>query len=147
MSKAVLYAMDERYLQAYIDGKNEIAAAVASGKISAEMIDRVKAEMSDFHDERKKELYTVDDQGVANITVAGPLEPKPDPCAVMFDIEMTTYSDIIEATRKAESDPRVVSKDYHFSTPGGNVVGLFRAADEIYAAKKPKRAIKFWLKN
>lgn len=141
MSKAVFYAMDERYLQEYIDGKNQIAAAVASGKISAEMIDRVKAEMSDFHAEQKKELYTVDDQGIAHITVAGPLEPKPDPCAVMFDIEMTTYSDIIEATRKAEADPRVISKDYHFSTPGGNVVGLFRAADEIYAGKKPKRAI------
>jgi len=141
MSKAVLYAMEPAYLQAYIDHKNEISAAVASGKVSAEMIDRVKAEMSGYHDENKKCLYEVDPQGVAHINVAGPLEPKADPCAVMFDLEMTTYSDIIEATRKAEDDPMVVSLLYHFSSPGGNVVGLFRAADEVYKAKKPTAGI------
>ena len=140
MSKTVFYAMDPVYLQAYIDHKNEIAAAIASGNYGQDVIEKVKAEIGAYRDE-KKELYSADQEGVAHINVSGPLEPKPDPCAVMFDIEMTTYSDIIEATRQAENNPNVVSLAYHFSTPGGNVVGLFRTADAIASCKKPTHGI------
>jgi ClpP class serine protease len=127
--------MDEMHLQAYIDHKNDIASLLASGAYSAADIERVSAQIQEMR-AADRELYTVDESGTAHISVAGPLEPKPDPCAILFDIEMTTYSDIIEATRKAEADDMVKKITYHFSTPGGNVVGLFHTADTIRSAKK-----------
>lgn len=134
-NKYVLYAMDEMHLQAYIDHKNDLAALLASGSYSASDIERVSAQIQEIRS-ADRELYTVDENGTAHISVAGPLEPKPDPCAILFDIEMTTYSDIIEATRKADADPSVQKIIFHFSTPGGNVVGLFHTADTIRSAKK-----------
>lgn len=140
MSRVVFYAMDKTYLQAYIDHKNEIATAVASGRYTESDIMKIKAEISDARSD-SRELYTVDADGAAHIMICGPLEPKPDPCAIMFDQDMTTYSDIINACNKAEADPAVINLVFHFETPGGNVVGLFRAADVIAGCKKKKSAI------
>jgi|WetSurMetagenome_2_1015567.scaffolds.fasta_scaffold08452_2 ClpP class serine protease len=140
MSRIVFYAMDKVHLQAYIDHKNDISAALAAGRYDAGYIEKLKAEIDEYHNE-DRELYTVDGDGTAHIAVCGPLEPKPDPCAILFDQDMTTYSDIINATQKAESDPNVRQLQYHFETPGGNVVGLFRAADVLAACKKKKTAM------
>jgi len=141
MSNAVLYAMDEQYLQSYIDHKNNISAMLATGKINDATIQKVRAEIDGYRNEKTKQLYTVDADGTAHINIAGPLEPKPDPCAVMFDIDMTTYSDIFNAIEKAETDPMVTNLLFHFSTPGGNVVGLFKTADKIYNCTKPTKGL------
>jgi|GEM_PF-4507506 len=141
MSNAVLYAMDEQYLQSYIDHKNNISAMLATGKINDATIEKVRAEIDGYRSEKTKNLYTVDADGTAHINIAGPLEPKPDPCAIMFDIEMTTYSDIFNAIEKAETDPVVTNLLFHFQTPGGNVVGLFKTADKIYNCTKPTKGL------
>ena len=140
MGSMVFYAMDETYLQKYIDQKNKISAAIAASKYSENDIKNMRAQFADFHSEERK-FYKVDESGVAHIMVTGPLEPKPDICAMLFDIEMTTYSDIIKGIEQAEQDSEVKSVMFHFDTPGGNVVGLFRTADKIREMKKPKSAM------
>ena len=86
-------------------------------------------------------LLTIDENGTGHINIAGPMEPKPDPCAIMFDIDMTTYSDIIEGVRAAEADPAVKEIIFHFDTPGGNVVGMEAAARVIRDASKPTKGV------
>lgn len=138
MGNNVFYLMDYNYLQAYTDLKNRISAG--SVNLSDEVIGKIKAQIQEFRADGR-ELFTVDEDGAAHITVAGPLEPKPDPCAILFDIDMTTYGDIIDATRAAEADNNITKIVYHFATPGGNVVGLFRTADIIRDTEKPTLAV------
>lgn len=138
MPKFVYYAMDEAYLTEYADLKTRISEGSLS--LSDERIKAITAKMQKTRDDSRP-LYTVDDDGTAHIVIAGPLEPKPDLCAMAFDLDMTTYRDIIEGTRAANADKTVESLLYHFDTPGGNVVGLFAAADEIRNSEKPTRGI------
>ncbi len=138
MSKYIFYAMEPAALLKYAEFKD---------KISAETLDlspdKIKALSAQIQESRAdgRELFTVDEEGTAHITVAGPLEPKADPCAIMFDIEMTTYGDIITAVRAAEADNNISKLVFHFDSPGGNVVGLFKTADEIRKVTKPTLAI------
>lgn len=104
--------------------------------LSSDEINKIKLEIGQARKDSLK-LLMVDEEGTAHIAVSGPLEPKPDACAIMFDIDMTTYQDIIEATRAAESDDNIKKIIYDFDSPGGNVVGLFSTADVIRDAKKP----------
>lgn len=138
MPKAIFYAMDADYLRKYADFKDNISAERVN--LSTDEIKRISAEIQSSRSS-SRELYTVDDSGAAHIAVTGPLEPKPDPCAVMFDIDMTTYADIIDGTRKAEADDAVNKIIYDFDTPGGNVTGLFATADVIRKAEKPTVAV------
>ncbi len=137
-SKAVFYAMDPAYLERYAGFKDYISEM--SVNLSHDEIKRITAEIQTARTETRESFF-VDDEGAAHISVSGPLEPKADVCAIMFGIEMTTYADIIEETRKAEADNNIMKIIYHFDTPGGNVVGLFAAADEIRGTKKPTLAI------
>lgn len=138
MPKAVLYAMEPAALQAYIDHKNAISAAAIN--LSDEQISKIRAEVEEYRFDGR-ELYTVDSDGNAHIAIAGPLEPKPDICAVLFDIEMTTYADIIKGIEQAEADESVKTIIFDIDSPGGNVVGLTKTADKIRTASKPTRAV------
>ena len=126
-------------LQEYIDFKNNIAALAADmtpEKIEA-IGNKIQTQRSDG-----RELLTIDESGNAHINIIGPLEPKADPCAIMFDIDMTTYSDIITAAIQAQNNPNVLGEViFHFDTPGGNVVGAEKTANVIKDITKPTRAI------
>jgi len=138
MGKDIFYAMDRSALQAYIDHKNNISAAVL--KMTDDQVEKIKMQVQEQRS-GSRELYTVDSEGAAHITIAGVLEPKPDVCAILFDLDMTTYSDIIEGIQKAEADDSVSKIILDVDTPGGNVIGLFKAADTIRNARKPTLAI------
>ncbi len=140
MSKNIFYAMDADYLRKYSAFKDKISAEKIN--LSTDEIKRISAEIQAARADGR-ELYSVDESGNAHITVSGPLEPKPDPCAIMFDLEMTTYADIIRATDEAEADESVKTIIYDFDTPGGNVVGLFATADKIRNTSKPTKAMIF----
>lgn len=137
-SKAVFYAMDPATLERYASFKDYIGEM--SIGLSTSEINRIRAEIKTAREETRKSFF-VDESGSAHIYVTGPLENAPDPCAVMFDIEMTTYSDIINETRAAEADDNIKKIKYHFDTPGGNIVGLFKTADVIRKTTKPTEAI------
>jgi len=120
--------MEQSSLQAYIEHKNMIAEQ--SINLSSEEIDRIKAELQEFKS-GDRVLFTVDDNKTAHMSITGVLEPKPDPCAIMFGFDMTTYSDIINGITEAEKTEGIENMVLYFDTPGGNVVGLFKAADVI----------------
>ena len=139
MSRFIYYAMAPGPLQEYINFKNNIAALAAD--MSPEKIEaignKIKTQRSDG-----RELLTIDESGNAHINVIGPLEPKADPCAIMFDIDMTTYSDIITAAIQAQNNPNVSGEViFHVDTPGGNIIGLEKTANIIKDMIKPTRAI------
>ena len=139
-SKAVFYAMEPSHLERYASFKDYISDM--SVNLSSSEIKRITSEIQNARKpEAVRESFFVDENGAAHIFVGGPLEPKPDACAIMFGIDMTTYSDIIEETKMAESDNNILSIIYHFDTPGGNVVGLFAAADAIRNTTKPTLGI------
>ena len=139
MSRFIYYAMSIGALQEYIDFKNNIAALAADmtpEKIEA-IGNKIQTQRSDG-----RELLTIDESGNAHINIIGPLEPKADPCAIMFDIDMTTYSDIITGAIKAQNDPNVTGDViFHFDSPGGNVVGVEKTANVIKDMTKPTHAI------
>jgi ClpP class serine protease len=137
-SKAVFYAMEPAAMERYASFKDYISEM--SIGLSTEEIKRIKTEIQSAREETRK-CFFVDEDGAAHIFVTGPLENAPDPCAIMFNIEMTTYSDIISETRAAEADNNIKEIIYHFDTPGGNVVGLFKTADEIRNTTKKTTAI------
>ena len=139
MSRFIYYAMATGPLQEYIDFKNNIATL--SADMSPEKIEaignKIKSQRADG-----RELLIIDENGNGHINVIGPLEPKADPCAIMFDIDMTTYSDIINAVIQAENNPNVTGEVvFHFDTPGGNVIGVEKTANVIKDITKPTRAI------
>ena len=137
-STAIFYAMDPAALKKYAAFKDKIS--VEQLKLSADEVKKISLQVQESRADGR-ELFTVDDEGAAHIMVTGPLEPKPDVCAIIFDMEMTTYGDIITATRAAEADNNINKIIYHFDSPGGNVVGLFKTADEIRGTTKPTLAI------
>ena len=100
--------MDLKSLEAYAEFKDKIS--LESVNLSTSEIKRISAEVQGERSANKK-LFTTDENGTAFITVAGPLEPKPDVCAIMFDMEMTTYKDIFDATKAAEADEGVEQQD------------------------------------
>lgn len=139
-SKAVFYAMEPSALERYASFKDYVSEM--SVNMSSSEIKRITAELQNARKpETVRDCFFVDEDGVAHIFVTGPLENAPDPCAIMFNIAMTTYSDIISETRMAEADNNILSIVYHFDTPGGNVVGLFKTADEIRNTSKPTLGI------
>ena len=127
MPRYVHYAMEEDSLQAYIDHKNMIAGEQI--KLSGAEIDRIKLELAEFK-KNDRVLFTSEGD-TAFMTISGVLEPKPDPCAIMFGFDMTTYQDIIEGIQAAEKDESILNLTLYFDTPGGNITGLFAACDFI----------------
>lgn len=77
----------------------------------------------------------------AVIAVDGVLTPKPDLYAYLFGGGNTAYPEIINALAEADADASVESIEMHFSSPGGNVMGLFETIDAMQATKKPIRAV------
>jgi len=88
------------------------------------------------------------DQGIltvagseAQINVIGTLTKNFNWIAAYFGGGNTTYSDITSALASADADPIVKKITMNFDSPGGNVAGLFEAADAIKATKKPVTAV------
>ena len=138
MAKHILYCMEPETLKTYINHKNNIQQA--SLELSEEKISLIKSEVSNFSAGDGPKNYSVDGE-TAFIAISGPLEPKRDICAVLFDIEMTTYSDIIDSINLAENDDAVKNIHFIVNSPGGNVTGLTKTAEVIKNAKKPTTAI------
>jgi len=138
MPKNVYYAMDQRIFKNYIQHKNDMQEAKTI--LTAEKIESIKLAAKDFKSGETPKNYSVEN-GVAKIGINGPLEPKADLCAILFDIEMTTYSDIINSIDLAEKDNSVKEIVFEINSPGGNVVGLTRTAEKVKNATKPTTAI------
>ena len=128
MPKFNLYAMERNSLQSYIDHKNLINDNQIN--LSAAEIDRIKAELTEYKS-GDRVVFTKDENNEAHMNITGVLEPHPDPCAIMFGLDMTCYSDIFDDINAAESDIDINKMHLYFDTPGGNVVGLFKACDKI----------------
>lgn len=146
MPKNIFYAMEPSSLKSYIDHKNNMQAAATL--LTSDKIEKIKSEVSGIRmadngglgSGKTPRNYSVDN-GVATIAIAGPLEPKADLCAILFDVEMTTYSDIINSINLAENDNSVETIVFEINSPGGNVVGLSRTAEKIKNATKPTKAV------
>ncbi|MCK5640766.1 MAG: S49 family peptidase [Gammaproteobacteria bacterium] len=133
MSKQ-LFAMEPESLRSFIEHKNNLQEA--SLHAGPEKIQEIKAAVSNFNSDEKPRGYFVED-GVANIPIVGPLMPKRDLCSSLFDLDMTTYSDIINSIRLAENDASVDKIVFNVNSPGGSTVGLARTAEKIKSATKP----------
>lgn len=81
--------------------------------------------------------YRVED-GIAEITINGVLSKRMNIIQALSG--GTSYQVIQNQINKAESDPNVKGIFYSISSPGGNVDGMFNAADAIFNAKKPSLA-------
>ena len=77
----------------------------------------------------------------AQINIDGVLTKKPNWMAYFFAGGNTTYTDIIDAVRIAESDPSVDNIVLSVESPGGQVAGMFEAFDVVRNAKKPGTAL------
>jgi ClpP class serine protease len=88
-------------------------------------------------------LYTVDANGTAHIQIVGQLTPvaEQDVCGGYTAEALTEYGYIVAATQAASADSRVQAIDYHVSSPGGYLAGLFGAIQAVAAASVPTRAI------
>lgn len=115
-----------------------VCIAVASeDEFFAEDRARAAAEAGGIFGEPRKMTKAA---GVATIPVEGPLVRK---AGGMNDLcGLTSYDAIRKDYRDALADPSVRSIDFFFSTPGGQISGLFETADEIFASRgrKPMRA-------
>lgn len=134
MPRNIYYAMDEESLALYVNHKNDMQ--IASKLLTGEKIAEIKSQVSGNRGGDAPRNYSVEN-GIANIAISGPLEPKADLCAVLFDVDMTTYSDIINSINLAENDGSVEKIVFNINSPGGNVVGLNRTAEKIKNTTKP----------
>ncbi len=88
-SKAVFYAMELAAMERYASFKDYISEM--SVNLSSSEIKRIAAEIQQSRKpETVRDCFFVDEDGAAHIFITGPLENAPDPCAIMFNIEMTT---------------------------------------------------------
>lgn len=138
MSGKHYYAMDPESLKLYIEHKNKMQEGAKL--LSTEKIQEMKTAAADFGQGEVPRGYSVED-GIAYIPISGPLMPKRDFCSVLFDVEMTTYSEIINSIALAESDDSVESVVFNISSPGGSTVGLGRTAEKIKNMTKPNIAM------
>ncbi|MHA1379318.1 MAG: S49 family peptidase [Candidatus Helarchaeota archaeon] len=134
--------MSPDHLKTYINHKNDIQAG--SKLLSSEKIEKIKSEIKsqikEINSAKLPRNYRVEDDK-AIISVTGPLEPKRDICAALFDIDMTTYSDIINSINLAENNNAIKEIIFEINSPGGNVIGLNRAAERIKNVSKPTTAL------
>jgi len=84
--------------------------------------------------EEQDENYYVKD-GIAYISIEGTLSRRMGMMQALSG--GTSYANIQNQIQKAESDPAVKGIFYEYHSPGGNVDGMFNAADVIFNAKKP----------
>jgi ClpP class serine protease len=130
--------MNEPELNAYISHMNNIS--LMRGDMAADEVKNTIQLISDARDSQK-ESFNIDESGISHINIVGVLQPKIDPCAIMFGMEVTAYSEIMDSVAKGEADPEVKGHELHFDTPGGYLVGLEKTALAIKNAKKPTKGI------
>jgi len=135
--KYIPYAMYKPSLQSFIEHRLNISAAAE--KLTEKRIDQIKLRVEEFETDGRLTHTIID--GVSHIPIQGILQPKPDICSILFDQEMTVYSDIIEAIKAGEADENVIEHILDVDSPGGNVVGVEATCNHIRNAKKPVTAI------
>jgi ClpP class serine protease len=73
----------------------------------------------------------------AVIPVVGMLVPKWDWMLSWYDVDQTSYDDIITAIAELEQNYAVQSIEFYFNSPGGYVDGSDETCEAIFASKKP----------
>ncbi|MCK5614779.1 S49 family peptidase [Candidatus Pacearchaeota archaeon] len=137
MPKYINYAIDKRALQSFIEHRQNISSAAA--KLTEKRINEIKLQVEEFKTDGRLTHTIID--GVSHIPIVGLLQPKPDICSILFEEDMTVYSDIIEAIKAGEEDDNVTEHVLDIDSPGGNVVGVEATCNHIRNTTKPITAI------
>lgn len=103
-------------------------------KISSDRINQI---VSAIHEKVGENQSYYVSGSVATIPVRGVLMPARSWRYDYYEVEHTSYLDIISATAEADADNRVEKIIYEFNTPGGYVDMSDEAAEAIANAKKP----------
>lgn len=86
--------------------------------------------------------YQTTNDGVAQLSISGPLSEKPRRILSLFGGgSQTSYAELRETLTALEGDPRVKSVEFAMDTPGGNVDGLYETMRAFRAFSKPTTAI------
>jgi len=103
--------------------------------------DRINQVVSAIHEKVGENQSFYVSGSVATIPVHGVLMPARSWRYDYYEVEHTSYLDIISATKEADADSRVETIYYEFNTPGGYVDMSDEAAEAIANCKKPTVAI------
>lgn len=90
-------------------------------------------------EKESKVVTTMVRGGVATIPVNGILMANVPKWFSWFDIEATSYSDIVSQVKAAVSSEDVDEIRLQINSPGGTVAGVHEASEAIFAARKAKR--------
>ncbi|GHT66325.1 hypothetical protein FACS1894110_09800 [Spirochaetia bacterium] len=86
-------------------------------------------------------IYSLENNA-ARIRIDGPLSIEgPDVFDKYYGYAGTSYIDIIGAIEKANTDPMAQNITLDISSPGGNVDGIFEAAEAVRTSAKPVTAV------
>ncbi len=119
-----VWAMEPRRLAAFLSG---LANYQTQGKPDGSV------------EKESKVVTTMIRGGVAMIPVNGILMATVPKWFSWFDIEATSYSDIISQVKAAVSSDDVDEIRLQINSPGGTVAGSHEASETIFAARKAKR--------
>jgi len=85
--------------------------------------------------------YQTTNDGVAHVSIAGPLSEKPRRILSLFGGgSQTSYAELRETLTALEGDPRVKSVEFAMDTPGGEFNGLLETMRALRAFSKPTTA-------
>jgi len=76
----------------------------------------------------------------AIIPVVGMLVPKWDWMLYYYDVDQTSYEDIITAVEELNNNPMVTAIEFYFNSPGGYIDGSDETCETIFASGKPTTA-------
>jgi ClpP class serine protease len=79
--------------------------------------------------------------GVARVSVDGPLMRDRSTFLDFFGVQHTAYSDLVNQIAHANGDPGVREIELSVNSPGGQVDGLFETVAAIQGSQKPVRAV------
>lgn len=132
----IFYALDPKVLEKYYSFRD--AEKRVKEELTPQMIGDIRAAVYS-EPSADSQPYTVEN-GVALISIAGMLTPKPTLSASLFGEAETTYSDISNALAAADSDYEVESISLLIDSPGGYWDGLDVAMQNLSETKKPVTA-------
>lgn len=136
------FMMHESLVRQFLSDSDEIKK-YARTMTSEQMHEAVKMvyDQAEVHRAEDENLYSVDEQGNAHISVLGLLTPKASVCGAFSLSSETEYGFIQAATRAAEQDDAVAMIVYDIDSGGGYVSGVDETAQLIAGASKPTRAV------
>ena len=100
---------------------------------------RMQGRPDNADEKESKVVATMVRGGVAIIPINGILMAKVPKWFSWFDIEATSYGDIISQVKAAVSSEDVDEIRLQINSPGGTVAGVHEASETIFAARKVKR--------